>query len=866
MNQDLDLALRIKTELEKARKDIADLRGDVKKLGDTRRDIQQLSDTVNHLGNRLGSTGALLKKTFGALGIGLSIREIVQESVRAEAALAQVEARIKSTGGAAGFTAQQLAAQAAQLQKTTTVSDDAVLEMQSVLLSFRRIQGDVFRDATEAALDLSIGLGQDLKSSALQLGKALDDPAQGLAALSRAGVRFTNEQETMIQNFVRTGNIAAAQRIILQQVEASFGGAARAARDTLGGALAALHNAFGDLLENKGGMKEATAAINDLTERLQDPETVAAVENITTVVIKGLGAIAEFTSAVHFLIAGPSTDIGKLDRQIDDLDRKIDKLKFNLTQPRVLRARGEGFDSTGLETKIFESDESINKRLQDLATERAKLLKQLDDLQRKRGEEILKSRGVGVVPKTAAPTSAAAPVEPALVEAGLRAQRQLIKDEVERQGAELERLLQRNLVSYRDYYAQRAELQRSAIDAEIRATESALEAQRGVLKNDPTVTADQRINGLAKIKELETQMIVLRRSRADVGVRADHEEQQSTLQLLDSMDQVRERLLSAQGNTAAATRLALEREFTPLVARLEAEGNKAGIAIIEKLINIGVAKSRLDEVRQLYDRTLQQMQATEQDITAQREAGLIGELEARRRIVALHHETARALGPVIEKMRAAAVTDEQKRQVEQLAGVYRQLAAKIDPIAQRLNASMEQGLANSLEGFINGTRNAKEAFQDFANSVIQALQRIAAEQLAQQIFQGFNLGSLGAAFAGLFHRGGVVGAAGGASRAVSPLAFIGAPRLHAGALGIKRDEVPAILQEGETVLPRGARLGGTDKVSVIVENRGQPIKATDTKVDVDVEGTVVRVLVEDAQRGGPVSSTLARTFSLKRGG
>lgn len=52
-----------------------------------------------------------------------------------------------------------------------------------------------------------------------------------------------------------------------------------------------------------------------------------------------------------------------------------------------------------------------------------------------------------------------------------------------------------------------------------------------------------------------------------------------------------------------------------------------------------------------------------------------------------------------------------------------------------------------------------------------------------------------------FHTGGVIGTgAGGASTAVSPLAFAGAPRAHEGRmLGLARDEVPIIAQQGEGI-------------------------------------------------------------------
>ena len=71
------------------------------------------------------------------------------------------------------------------------------------------------------------------------------------------------------------------------------------------------------------------------------------------------------------------------------------------------------------------------------------------------------------------------------------------------------------------------------------------------------------------------------------------------------------------------------------------------------------------------------------------------------------------------------------------------------------------------------------------------------------------LGSLAGAF---FHQGGVVGA-GGVPRRVPALAFAGAPRLHeGGVLGLRSNEVPAVLERGEEVLtrddPRHQRNGG----------------------------------------------------------
>jgi hypothetical protein len=66
-------------------------------------------------------------------------------------------------------------------------------------------------------------------------------------------------------------------------------------------------------------------------------------------------------------------------------------------------------------------------------------------------------------------------------------------------------------------------------------------------------------------------------------------------------------------------------------------------------------------------------------------------------------------------------------------------------------------------------------------------------------------GILSGARVGLFHKGGTVGS-GGSSTTVHPGVFAGAPRYHSGGIaGLKPDEVPAILQKGEVVLPRGTQ-------------------------------------------------------------
>src|SRR5262245_66611796 len=78
---------------------------------------------------------------------------------------------------------------------------------------------------------MSAALGQDGKASAIQLGKALNDPIKGVTALQRVGVSFTKSQKNQIKALVESGNTLGAQKVILRELGKEFGGAAKAATD-----------------------------------------------------------------------------------------------------------------------------------------------------------------------------------------------------------------------------------------------------------------------------------------------------------------------------------------------------------------------------------------------------------------------------------------------------------------------------------------------------------------------------------------------------------------------------------------------------------------------------------------------------------
>lgn len=236
---------------------------------------------------KLGLAFGVVAVAAAALGAVL-LSSTIKATIEQERVTAQLDQTLRSTGRYTPELSRSMQDYAASLQVATTYGDEAIIGAQSLLLTFTQIGGKTFPHATEAVLNVATAMGTDLKSAAIQVGKALNDPILGVTALARSGIQFTESQKDMIKEMVETNRVAEAQALILKELDVQFGGSARAARDTMGGALKALQNAFGDLLEGDAGgegVKGATRAINALVERLSSPETQQAFANVANMMI-----------------------------------------------------------------------------------------------------------------------------------------------------------------------------------------------------------------------------------------------------------------------------------------------------------------------------------------------------------------------------------------------------------------------------------------------------------------------------------------------------------------------------------------------------------------------------------------------------
>jgi len=224
----------------------------------------EATGVFNRVGRSIGSFARRANAALGGFGgaaaftgLAFAAKAAISAAAEQEEAERKLASVVRSTGMAAGFSAEAMQQYAAELQGVTKFADEVTISAQALLATFTSIHGPVFKETIALAQDMSTIIGQNLKSSVTLLGKALNDPLTGLTMLTRVGILFTKSQKEQIKGFAETNRLAEAQRVILDEIQVEFGGAAQAAAQGLG-EFTRLWNALGDTSEIAG--KKMTSA------------------------------------------------------------------------------------------------------------------------------------------------------------------------------------------------------------------------------------------------------------------------------------------------------------------------------------------------------------------------------------------------------------------------------------------------------------------------------------------------------------------------------------------------------------------------------------------------------------------------------
>jgi phage-related protein len=217
-----------------------------------------------------------------------------------------------------GAATNRVSAYAESLEKTVAVDADVIKATQTKLATFGELTKSVgkadgaFDRATKAALDLAAAGFGTAEGNAVQLGKALQNPIKGIAALAKSGVTFTDSEKEKIKALTESGKLLEAQEMILKAVEGQVGGTAEASAssfDKMKFSLAGVSDTFGEMLlpvidavapklaafsewaqKNPGLMKIAVITIGALTAAVVALNIAMSLNPVSLIVI-GIGLL-----------------------------------------------------------------------------------------------------------------------------------------------------------------------------------------------------------------------------------------------------------------------------------------------------------------------------------------------------------------------------------------------------------------------------------------------------------------------------------------------------------------------------------------------------------------------------------------------
>ncbi|MDX0572108.1 hypothetical protein GOD68_17920 [Sinorhizobium medicae] len=210
---------------------------------------------------------------------------------------------------------------------------------------------------------------------------------------------------------------------------------------------------------------------------------------------------------------------------------------------------------------------------------------------------------------------------------------------------------------------------------------------------------------------------------------------------------------------------------------------------------------------------------------------------------------------------------------QRLAGVGSSVIAGLDQqrtAADQLAQAYAQIGQSAVSGLVSDLRegvSAGEAFSNMLNRVIDGLVNMAIQAMFSQQALGGLFGGGGGLFSGggmgvgLYHQGGKVGSTAVPRRTVPAAMFANAPRLHN---GLRAGEFPAILQRGETVIPRSSAMtrsavaaaAGDTNIGDIAITVPTQVAATTEQgkaLGLQINRAVQKILI-DEQRGGGILS------------
>lgn len=230
-----------------------------------------------------------LASSIGAVGA-----QAIENAGIQEDAINDLNIALKATGTFTEEASKDFQNFASELQKTSTVGDEAILKTAALGAQMSGLAGEDLKKATEAAVNMSAALGVDLNTAMTLIAKSATDSGSGLKRYGIVVDKGATSSETLAN--------------AIEAVSNQFSGAALGKVETYSGAITQAENSYGDMLEEVGNIiTQSPVVISLINQMSKFWSFLGGVINdnrktIQDFVAKGLVfAIDGFISMVNFI-------------------------------------------------------------------------------------------------------------------------------------------------------------------------------------------------------------------------------------------------------------------------------------------------------------------------------------------------------------------------------------------------------------------------------------------------------------------------------------------------------------------------------------------------------------------------------------
>lgn len=294
---DNEVIIELKAKIDSIDKSLKNIEDKAEKTGD-----KVDKEVGSGLGKKIG-TGFKVGAAAAAAALAtvavaaVRLRDAaVEASSRQQDAVNQLNQALSSSGTFTRDASNALQEYASQVQRTTTLGDELVIEQLALARTFARSNEEAQR-LVDAAIELSAATGTELRSAVVNLGKSFSG-LTGELGESVAEIR------TLTAEQLKSG-------AAIDLIKNKYDGFAAAQRNTYSGATKVLSNSYGDLLETIGDLVTKNPvfvkSLENTAKQIERFSKIVAdfgVDGLNDLLLKGLDVARFITS-----ILGPVFDV-----------------------------------------------------------------------------------------------------------------------------------------------------------------------------------------------------------------------------------------------------------------------------------------------------------------------------------------------------------------------------------------------------------------------------------------------------------------------------------------------------------------------------------------------------------------------------